>query len=837
MKGAAFMGSFRLKLAFCSIFFVLPSYGFASPPTEPKEHAVLIGQPLKLEVTPAKLVLDGSRATAQIVLTGRYADGTVRDLTPFATWKVEKADMIEVREAAFVRGLKNGSTTITAEAGGKNLTIPVEVTNFDRAEAVSFRNQVIASLNVGGCNAGACHGTPSGKNGFRLSLRGFDPAMDFLQLTRDVLGRRTDRQNPFASLMLQKGMGRIPHEGGARFGSDTVAVEMITGWLGAGMPDDPTTLPVLKKIEVLPGSRVLMAPARWQQVAVLGHFSDGRVRDVTRLTVFTSSDSAIADVSANGVVEFKQAGEVAILCRYLEEMYALRLTYLEPREGFVWKNPIEANYVDKFVFAKLKQMSLPPSELCSDEEFVRRVHLDLCGVLPTADEAQKFLANTATDKRAKLIDALLERPEYADFWALKWADVFRSSRKTIQLKGAHGFQTWLRGKIHSNAPFDSIVRDMLTSNGQTYANPPANFYRIAKDPQNLAETTAQLFFGVRMQCAKCHNHPFERWTQDDYYSMSAWFARVKVKRDMSIPAPTAQNPTAEIVYSSRDGEVTQPRSGKVMAPKFLGGIIPTIDPSRDRRDVLAEWLTSTENPFFAKSVANRIWYHLNGKGIVDPVDDFRESNPSCNDELLDALAKDFSGSGYDVKKLVRTIMNSRTYQLSAVPNEMNRDDAKYFSHAVTKLLSAEQLLDALCDVTGLPEKFTGLPVGTRAIQLPDGEINHPFLKTFGQPARELACECERESDSNLAQALQLINGPTINEKIRNPENRLGKLLANKKSDAEILDQLYLVTLSRLPSESERGPAMRHVKKGTDPRKAWEDVQWALLNTREFLFRH
>jgi hypothetical protein len=807
----------------------------ASPPRDPAERANLIGQPASLEVSPANIALSGARGMQQVIVTGRYGDGSTRDLTPFVTWKVEQPD-IAVANDGFLRPKKDGTTSLAVEAGGKSINVPVVVSNFEKPEPVSFRHQVIASLNVGGCNAGACHGTPSGKNGFRLSLRGFDPALDYLQLSRDVLGRRANRLDPTASLFVQKGMGRVPHEGGARLGSDSVAIEMITGWLREGMNDDPKDLPSVTKIEVLPGSRVLKAPSRWQQIAVIAHLSNGTIRDVTRLTVFSSSDAAIGDVTPNGLVEFKQSGEVAILCRYLDRLQAIRFTYLEPREGFTWKNPPEVNYVDKLVFAKLKQMSIPPSDLCTDEEFIRRAFLDLCGLLPTSAEVQNFLADKAADKRAKLIDALLERPEYADFWALKWADVFRSSRKTIQLKGAHAFQQWLHSHVGANTPFDAMIREMLTANGSSYANPPANYYRIAKDPQNLAETTAQLFFGVRMQCAKCHNHPFERWTQDDYYSMAAWFARVKVKKD-STPTKNPQEVRGEIIFNARDGEVTQPRSQKVMSPKFLGGATPAIPPDRDRRSVFADWLTGAENPFFAKSVANRIWYHLNGKGIVDPVDDFRDSNPSCNDELLEALAKDFVGSKFNVKQLIRAIMTSRTYQLSAQPTDLNKDDNKYFSHAVTKLLTAEQLLDALCDVTAVPEKFGGLPLGTRAIQLPDGEVNHPFLKTFGQPARELACECERESDSNLAQALQLINGPTINEKIRNPNNRLGKLLAEKKSEKEILDSLYLATLSRLPSDAERQPALSHVNKNTDKRRAWEDVVWALLNTREFLFRH
>src|SRR5262249_37803302 len=457
--------------------------------------------------------------------------------------------------------------------------------------------------------------------------------------------------------------------------------------------------------------------------------------------------------------------------------------------------------------------------------------LDCSGRMPTMEESKAFLDDKDAKKRDKLIETLVETPEFADFWALKWADVLRSSRKTIQVKGSYGFQTWLRGHFQRNTAWDKVVQELITANGNTFTNPPANYYRIAKDPQSLAETTAQLFLGFRMQCAKCHNHPFERWTQDDYYGMAAWFARVKTKPEPMIGTRPQGAVGAEVVYTTRDGEVTQPRTQKTMKPRYPGVGEVDVKPGEDRREVLAKWLTSAENPFFAKSVANRVWFHLMGKGIVDPVDDFRDSNPSCNDELLDALAKDFAAHKFDMRYLVKTIMKSRTYQLSAMPNDTNRDDAKYFSHAVTKLLTAEQLLDAICDVTAVAEKFAGLPPGIRATQLPDGEINHPFLKTFGQPARELACECERESDGNLAQALQLINGPTVNEKIRNPNNRLGALLAAKKTDEEILTELYYAALSRPPLDDEKKLALAHVAKASDKRKAWEDVMWALINTR------
>ena len=810
----------------------------AAPPTSAAEKSKIVGQPVSVQVEPTSVLLTGPRAMCQLVVTGHYADGSVRDLTPFVDIQAESAEVVSVSDEQVVVPRQNRTTNLVLQAGPSRAQVPVTVRDFDEPRPISFRNDLIAALNVGGCNSGACHGTPTGKNGFKLSLRGFDPAADYLQLTRDVLGRRTDRLEPGSALMLQKALGRVPHEGGARFPASSLPAGVMRAWLVEGLADDDSGLAALQKINVVPGNRVFSEPAHWQQLAVVATFADGQTRDVTRLTVFTSSDNAIASVTSRGLVEFNQSGEVAILCRYLQELVPVRLTYLEPRPGFQWSSPPENNYVDKHIFAKLKLLNILPSELCTDQEFVRRAYMDVCGVLPTAEEAKAFLDRNDKDKRAQLIDALLERPEYADQWTLKWSDVFRSSRKSIQLKGTHLFQTWLRGHIASNDGFDQIIREVLTASGSTFSNPAANYFRIARDPTSVAETTAQLFFGIRMQCAKCHNHPFERWTQDDYYSMSAWFARVKQRKDPTEPGTTPQaKDGAEYIYLDRATEVTQPRTGKTMAPKFMGGAVPTLAPGKDRRELLAAWMTSSDNPFVPKSLANRIWFHLMGKGIVDPVDDFRDSNPSANDALLDALAKDLTAHHYDVKHLIRTIMNSRTYQLSAQTSEFNKDDSKYFSHAVTKLHTAEQLFDALCFVTLVPEKFAGFPLGTRATQLPDGEVNQPFLKTFGQPARELACECERESDSNLAQALQLINGPAVNDRLRNPANRIGKLLAKNMDDRALLGELFLATLSRGPNDVEARAMLDHVSRTTDKRKAWEDVHWALINSKEFLFRH
>ncbi len=817
---------------------VFASPTLAAPPVDAGERKAVAETPAAIEIQPGAITLTGIRDARQLVITGKYADGTVRDLTAVADAKVEPAGIVEVQDGVFLRPKKDGIANVVVTAGGKEARVAVTVSGMGKPAPTSFRREVIAALNVGGCNAGACHGTPSGKNGFKLSLRGYDPAADFLQLTREQFGRRASKHDPEQSLMLLKAIGRVPHEGGQRYSATSIPGEMMTAWLAEGVKDDPADLPPVKKAEVFPAARVFKAPAKWQQLAVNVSFADGTSRDMTRLTVFSSSDPSIADVTPNGLVEFKRSGEVAVLCRYLEQMISVRLTYLEPREGFVWPNPSETNFVDTLTFAKLKQMSIAPSDVCTDFEFVRRAYLDCIGRMPSIEEAKAFLTDKDAKKRDKLIDALVEMPEFADFWALKWADVLRSSRKTIQTKGSYGFQAWLRGHFQKNTPWDQVVQELITANGNTFSNPPANYYRIAKDPTSLAETTAQLFLGVRMQCAKCHNHPFERWSQDDYYGMAAWFARVKTKPEPSIGTkPQGQPVAAEVVYAAREGEVQQPRSGKTMKPRYIGTGDADVKPGEDRRGVLAVWLTSPENTFFSKSVANRVWFHLMGKGIVDPVDDFRDSNPSCNDELLNALAKDFAKNKFDMKQLVRTIMKSRTYQLSAQPNDSNKDDNKYFSHAVTKLLTAEQLLDAICDFTAMPEKFAGLPMGTRAIQLPDGEVNHPFLKTFGQPARELACECERESDGNLAQALQLINGPTVNEKVRNAGNRLGKMLTAKTSDDEMLNELFYAALARAPFEDEKKIALGHVAKGSDKRKAWEDVVWALINTREFLFRH
>jgi hypothetical protein len=793
------------------------------------EAPVPLGTPAELAVEPAQAGLAGPRATAQLLATGRDADGSVRDLTRAVEWVSLDPAIAVVTAKGQVIPKGNGQTTIVARGGSVEARAEVTVSKLGEPAPVSFRQDVIPAFSQAGCNMGACHGTPTGKGGFRLSLRGYLPDQDYTILTREAGMRRIDPLAPDTSMILRKPLGELPHEGGLRLVRGSKAFEYLHDWIAQGAKDDPKASQAVK-LEILPGARVLHDPTKTQQVVAIVHYADGSSRDVTPICYYNSSSPEIADVDADGHVTFKSRGEAAIIAHYLDLVANVRLTHLVEVPGFRVAEVPRDNAIDKAVFEKLNRMRIAPSEVCTDEEFLRRVYLDVLGVLPTADERHAFLNNPSPKKREELIDQLLKRPEFIDFWCLKFADVLRSNSRLIQTKGTHVFQRWIRTSLEQNKPLDQFVRELLTADGSTYRNPAANYYRISRDPENSVETTAQLFLGVRIQCAKCHNHPFERWTQDDYYGFAAFFARVKQKK--------GNLPEEEVIFSASDGEVRQPRTGQVMKPKALGG--PVLEPEAagaGRRDKLAAWLTGPENPFFAKSMVNRIWYHLLGRGIVEPVDDFRDSNPASNDELLDALAARFVQDRYDLRALIRTILTSRTYQLSARTNELNAEDTIYFSHAYTKLLPAEVLLDAISTVTASGTTFDGLPAGTRAVQIPDGKMENPFLKTFGRPARELACECERESDSNLSQALQLIGGATVNGKLRDDNGRMAKLAQSGKTPEEITTELYQVALSREPNASELAAAAKHISGAQDRRQAVEDLGWVLINSKEFLFRH
>jgi hypothetical protein len=847
--------------ALAVVLSVLPSLASAEGGGGPRA----IDSPEALFVSPASVELAGRWDSRQILVDGVYADDSRRDLTHLVTIAIDDPRVVAVDDRGRISPKADGRTNIHLRSGDRELAVPVTVSGFDRPDSVSFRREIVSALNVSGCNAGACHGTPTGKNGFKLSLRGFDPTADYLQLTRDIAGRRISLSDPDSSLILQKGQGLVPHEGGQRLRPGDLALRLIQAWIAAGAQDDPADLPGLAGIEVAPGPRLVKSPSKRQQLSVTARFADGSTRDVTRLTVFSSSDEDVARVDRDGTVEFVRPGQAAILARYLNELAPVLLTYIDPDSSKPWPDPPANNYVDTHLFAKMKLLGLAPAELAPDHEFIRRVSLDLCGILPTPEEVRAFLNDPRPDKRARLVDTLLERPEYPDFWALKWADVLGNNRRSVQAKGAYAFHGWIRDQIARNTPFDAVVSELIGASGSTFNNPPVSFYRndrVAKDPQGLAQNTAQLFLGVRMSCAQCHNHPFERWTQDDYHGFAAFFARVTSKLDPLNPRIARFNQGALIIEDDKSGETIHPRTGQVVPPKFLGGPVAEIPPGGERRVVLARWLTSKDNPFFARELANRTWYHLLGRGIIDAVDDIRDSNPPASEELLGALARDLADHRFDVKHLIRTILNSRVYQLAALPDEATLGGARYFVSAVVRMVPAEPLLDAISSATGASELFDdpdqrnrdagqkqvdlgtaaqtfgAMPMGTRAAQLPDGDVyQHPFLSAFGQPARETSCECERGGDAGLVHALQLINGPSVKDKLTLPDNRIGRLLAANRPDQEVLEEVYLATLSRFPTSEEREAGLAYVGRSADRRRGWEDVQWALLNSKEFLFRH
>ncbi len=795
---------------------------------EVKIEPIVVGKPDRISVFPPKFALQTPQRQLRIVVTGHYGPEREQDLTRVAEFSSSNPAVAKVTKG-IVTPVANGKAEINVTVAGHSQKIAIDVTGQDKAEPVSFEFGTLVALTKQGCNQGACHGSPSGKGGFRLSLRGYDPVLDTETLIRETFNRRTNLLEPEKSLLLRKPLMEVAHSGGRRLAKDDAAYAILRDWIVEGCKPDPADAARCLKIEVFPKQRVLHRPAHTQQVVVLAHFSDNTVRDVTALASFSSSDEAVATVDENGLVVASDRGEAAILARFHEHMDNASLMFIKEVPNFKWPTPPENNFVDKHVYEKLEQLQIIPSELCTDEEFVRRIHLDVIGLLPSMEDSRAFLADKDPKKRAKLIERLVERPEFAEFWALKFGDLLRIRNQKVTAAGVHKFNRWLAQSIRQNKPYDQFARELLTASGNTYNNPAANYYRTATDPTDCTETTSQLFLGIRIQCAKCHNHPFERWTQNNYYGISAFFNRVQRKKT----AATDEM----VIYVARSGEVTQPRTGQQMKPWLPLKGDADLPADADRRETFVDWLTSTDNPFFAKVAVNRLWGHLLGRGIVEPVDDFRDSNPPSSAALLDALAKDFVDHGFDLKHTIKTILNSRTYQLSSRKNEFNKDDTKYFSHSRTRMLTAEQLLDAICEVTAIGEKYTGLPVGMKATQLPSPDVDNYFLKVFGQPARETACQCERSTESNLSQALQMINGPLVHGKVRDEKNRFRKLIAANKSDEEIIRELYLAAMSRQPGERELAAATKHIQASGDRVKGLEDVCWALLNANEFLFQH
>lgn len=730
-----------------------------------------------------------------------------------------------------------------------------------RADTISFRNDVMPALSKSGCNLGTCHGNARGKGGFQISLRGQDPARDYLVLTRDWLGRRTNPGHPDQSLLLLKPTMQIAHEGGRRFEMDSVEYRLLRDWIAAGTPDDPEDVRKLDQLIVTPREEFLSATndtesSGWTiQLTATALFSDGSRQDVTSRVVYETSQP-IAEISPGGFVRGLQAGETTVLVRFLQQQVAVRLAFLPERSGFAWVAPEPANVIDKRVYAKLQKLQLNPSPACDDATFVRRIHQDLLGMLPSADLARQFVANPSSRKRSDLIDQLLDRPEFADWWALKWADLLRVEEKTLDRKGVENFHGWLRQAFASNTPLDQMVREIIAARGSTYEVPPANFYRALRNPFERSEAAAQLFLGARLQCAKCHNHPFDRWTQDDYYSWGSVFARIDYKilennrRDTN---DKHEFDGEQIVFLGSEGEAKDPRTGVTRAARFLGA------PNEVKRRAdplvkLAEWLTSPANDRFVQMLANRTWQQLIGRGIVDPVDDFRATNPPSNPELLEALCQQLRSQGtppeshpaFDLRELLRLILNSNTYQTSSEPNDTNRDDGTNFSHALVRRHSAELLLDAASQVLDVPLEFNGYPRGLRAAQLPaprlirrrDGGPTsaEQFLTVFGKPPRLQSCDCERSDETTLTQTFQFVSGSLVNQLLTDTGNRIESLTRNNRATREIVTELYWTALTRSPADDELNLTSRYIETAASPRIALEDVIWGLMNSHEFLLR-
>lgn len=786
-------------------------------------------------VYPETIRLEGARDAQRLVVLGRRPDGVHGDLTSDASFGV-----FDPKVARFEGGrlipVSDGSTRAAITVDGVVLEVPVEVVGATKDPALSFQLDVLPVLTASGCNTGSCHGSARGKDGFHLSLFGYDPDGDHHALTRQLPGRRLDMAFPATSLLLEKATAAVPHTGGRRFEAGSAGYKTLLRWIGEGASADPDDLPSVTGIELSPPSLVLEGSEREAHLVVRATYSDGSDRDVTDLAVFRSSNSGTGILPQRGLVRSGEAGEAFVTASFSTHTVGIPLTVL--REGALagYQDPADgsghpANWIDARVAQKLETLRSVPAPLCDDATFLRRIYLDVVGLLPEPQALEAFLEDErpSFDKRAAVIDELLARREFTDILVMQWAELLkiRSDNNNVSEKAALLYFEWVRDRIGENLPVDELVTQLLTASGGTFAAPQSNFYQVERDNLVLSENVAQAFLGIRMQCAQCHNHPFDRWTQDDYYGFAAFFAQVGRKG--------AEDPREQVIFDRRNGETKHPVSGENEAPRFLGDQAPETS-GRDRREVLAHWLTSPENPWFARNQANRLWAHFLGTGIVEPVDDVRVSNPPSNQALLDDLAGRLVDSEWDIRDLAREILNSRTYQRATSAEEPRLGDTRNFARAKVRRLRAETILDAVCQVTNNPEKFRGLPLGARATEIADGRTGNYFLSTFGRAPRESVCACEVSDAPSLSQALHLLNGNTVQDKIRRGDV-IKDLLAAEHTPTEVIDELYRRCLARAPSAEERAVLLTEIEAGGGGREAFEDVFWALLNSREFLFQH
>lgn len=780
----------------------------------------------QLSVSPSEITLATPESSQQLLVMER-TDGRTIDLTSKAKYVVETPVIVSVDAHGLVQPLAEGTTTIAVRTASGALKVPVSVTGLVRPPLVSFEHEIQPILTKARCNAGGCHGKAEGQNGFKLSLLGFDSPSDYDAIIKEGRGRRVALAAPPMSLLLKKATATLPHGGGLKIAMDSPQYRRVLRWINSGAPSVAPDQKPIVAIEVEPSEAVLH-PKETQQLRVTAIDSAGGRQCATIESEFISNMSTIVEASSRGLLESgEQTGEAAILVRYLGHVAVCRVVV--PRAVQNITRPAENNFVDKFVWDKLLKLGIPPSETIDDGPFMRRAYLDTIGTLPTAAEARKFLTSSAPDKRSKLVDELLARPEYADYWAMKWSDILRADKSKITPQGTVGLTRWLRNQFLQNRPYDQMAREILIAQGPVQSESPAAFFKAVDQPEVASRSISQLMLGVRIECAQCHHHPSERWSQDDYAGFGSFFTGVTIKK---LPDGT------DAVVSRVGTDMPHPRTKLPVPARALGAPDAVLTGVMDRRQVLADWMTAADNPYFSKAIANRIWSHYFGRGIVEPIDDIRITNPPTNEPLLDTLASHMRELKYDLKAFTKTLLLSRAYQLSSVAHDANADDRQYFSHARPKAMPAEVLLDAVSQVTGSPEKFNGWPLGVRSMQVWDNRMPSYFFRIFGRPVRATVCECERSNEPSISQALHLLNSPEINDKITSRGGVAQRLAQSNQTADEVVTDIFLGTLSRFPTKSEL-VLMRQAFSTPDlsRQQAVEDVLWSVLNTKEFLYNN
>jgi hypothetical protein len=794
-------------------------------------------------VEPPSPVLRGNFSQVQLLVRESENAGQLneesRDFSSRATYLSLTPEIVSVSPAGCLTAVGNGHGKIAIAIEQRRIEIDVHVEGVVTEPEVDFHRHILPLMTRAGCNAGSCHASQYGKGGLVLSVMAFDPALDYQNLVVNARGRRVNTSNPSESLLLKKATGEIAHGGGLRFEADSNDYRILARWIAQGTPKPNAVPSKIERLVVHPAKRVASLE-EFQQLQVIATYENGETRDVTSWTRFDAMDEGVAKVSKTGLVQTVGRGQGAVMARFAD--HAEIATFVVPfsdavqLDGWTSFRPI-----DDIARAKFEELKLTPSPLCDDATFLRRATLDAIGALPTPDEARAFLASNDPNKRDVLIDRLLGltgdpaldtyNDQFAAYWSLKWADLIRNNSAVLGESGMWALHNWLRESFRTNKSMGQFVSELITAKGSIFSNGPANYFRMANNPSDLAESTAQLFLGKRLQCAKCHHHPYERVSQADYYSFAAFFSRVASKNSAEFGIFGGET----IVVVTSGGEITHPKTGAVMKPTPLEG--QPVDHASDRRIALAEWLTAKENAAFARNMVNRYVAYLLGRGLVEPIDDLRATNPPSNPAMMDYLVKHFQDSGFDVRQLMREIMRSRLYQLDSQPNAWNNDDERFYSHYRVKRIAAEPLLDCIDDATLVKTKHTGLPLGKRAVELPDAASanTNPFLVTFGKPKRASVCECERTPDENLAQALHTLNGEILSAKIADANGRVAALVASGKTVEACIEELYLATLSRQPTQSEIEQSREYIHASPNPMEGFQDLLWALINSKQFVF--